>query len=158
MKPRVPFLHCYIDNLQFYCLLLPFALTFLPSYVERCQMFSHNQSRLYLNYCSFSYITHILLQISIINPCNFYFQGDIILLWCSKFCLSLLWKFFIIPVSVLYTVYKHVICWQFLTSLLSLYCGSKYIIPVVSQSGTFSDSSIIALQLFLICMLEAGYT
>ena len=35
-------------------------LIFPPSYVERYQMFSGNQSRLYLNSCSFSCSPHIL--------------------------------------------------------------------------------------------------
>jgi len=48
---------------QFYCSLLPVLLIFLPSYVESCQMFSGNQSRLYLNSCSSSCSPHILLLI-----------------------------------------------------------------------------------------------
>jgi len=41
-------------------------------------------------------------------------------------------------------VVKHVMGQKFLTSLLSPDFGSKYIIPVVSQSGTSSGSSFNA--------------
>jgi hypothetical protein len=62
----------------------------------------------------------------------------------------------IIPVRVLYMVIKHVMGQKFLTSLLSPDFGSKYIIPVVSQSGTFSGSSITALMFFVIFLWAAG--
>ena len=45
---------------QFYCLLPPILLTFLPSYVECCQMPSGNQSRLNLNSCYTSCSSHML--------------------------------------------------------------------------------------------------
>jgi hypothetical protein len=69
------------DNLQFHCLLLPFLLTFLPSYVDCCQMLSGNQSRLCLNSCSFFCSIHILLLLSIINPWNFTSSMTSFLLW-----------------------------------------------------------------------------
>jgi hypothetical protein len=62
----------------------------------------------------------------------------------------------IIPVRVLYMVVKHVMGQKFLTSLLSPDFGSKYIIPVVSQSGTSSSSTIIALTFFVIFLWAAG--
>jgi hypothetical protein len=41
-------------------------------------MLSGNQSRLYLNSCSFSCSPHILPLISLIDPCKLYLQGDIL--------------------------------------------------------------------------------
>jgi len=63
--------------------------------------------------------------------------------FCSSHSLEIL--LVIIPVRVLNTVFKQVIGWYFLTSLLSPNFGSKDVITVVSQSGTFYGSSIIAL-------------
>jgi len=57
-KPCVPFLHFFTDNLQFYCLLLPFLLAFLHNYVERSQMLPGNQFRLHLH--SFPSITSLI--------------------------------------------------------------------------------------------------
>ena len=88
--------HFSIDNLQnLTVLLLPILLTFLPSYVECCQMLSGNQSRLYLNSCSFSCSPHILLLISLIDPCNLYFRGDILFaVLVVSSALPHVWKFF----------------------------------------------------------------
>jgi hypothetical protein len=55
---------------------MPFP--FPSSYAGRSQMLSGNQSSLYLNSCSFSCGRHILPSISLIDPCNLYFHGDII--------------------------------------------------------------------------------
>jgi hypothetical protein len=57
----------------------------------------------------------------------------------------------VIPLRVLYMVVKHVMGRQFLTSMLSSDFGSKYVIPVVCQSGTFSGSSFIEFKFFVIC-------
>jgi hypothetical protein len=62
----------------------------------------------------------------------------------------------IIPVWVLYMVVKHVMGQNILNSLLSPDFDSKYIIPVVSQSGTFSSSSLIALMFFVLFLWAAG--
>ena len=80
---------------QFYCSLLPVLLIFLPSYVECCQMLSVNQSRLYLNSCSSFCYPHILLLISLIDPCTLYFQGDIpFALLVISSALPDVWRFF----------------------------------------------------------------
>jgi hypothetical protein len=73
--------HFSIDSLQNLTILLftpTNAIDFPPSYVECYQILSGNQSRLYLNSCFFSCSPHILPLISLIDPCNLYFQGDIL--------------------------------------------------------------------------------
>jgi len=55
---------------QFYCSLLPILVTFLPSCVQCCQMLSGNQFILNLNTSSFSCKPHVLLLISLVDPCS----------------------------------------------------------------------------------------
>jgi hypothetical protein len=58
---------------QFYCLFLPIPLTFVPSFVQRCQMLSGSQSRLHLNSFFSSRNPHILLLISAVAPHYYYY-------------------------------------------------------------------------------------
>jgi hypothetical protein len=72
--------------------LLPILLT-LPC----CQMHSGNQSRLYLNSCSFSCSPHILLLILLIYPCNVFIQGDIFFaLQVVSSAFPNVWNFFLL--------------------------------------------------------------
>ena len=58
------------------------------------QMFSGNQSKLYLSSCFFSFSPHILPSISLIDPCNLYFQGDILFaLLVVSSALPNVWRF-----------------------------------------------------------------
>jgi hypothetical protein len=73
--------HFSTGNLQNLTILLFTATScihFILSYTERCQMLSGNEYRLYLNSCSSSCSPRILLLMSLIDPCNVYFQGDIL--------------------------------------------------------------------------------
>jgi len=91
-----------LQNLKFYCSLLPILLTFPPNYVERYQMLYGNQFRQYLSSCFFSCSPHILSLISLTDPCNLYFQGDILfaLLLVSS-ALPNVWRFFIIIIIII---------------------------------------------------------
>ena len=71
--------HFSIDNLQNLTILLfvpSSCIHSILSYAERCQMLSGNEHRLYLNSCSSFFSPHILLLMSLIDPCNIYFQDD----------------------------------------------------------------------------------
>jgi len=76
-------------------------------------MLSGNEYRLHLNSCSSSCSPHILLFMSLIDPCNVYFQGDI--LFCSagsKFCSSRVVEILVATqLMVLYMIFKHVMAW-----------------------------------------------
>ena len=91
-----------LQNLTILLSLLPMLLTFPPSYGEHYQMLSGNQSRLYLNSCSFSCSPHILPLISLIDPCNVYFQGDILFaLLVVSSALPNVWRFFWLLLTLL---------------------------------------------------------
>ena len=105
---------------QLYCLLAPILVTLLPSCVQRCQMLSGNQSTLNLNACSFSCRPHVLLVISLVDPCN------VFALLAVRSALPNVWKFLLLLfLLVLHMVVKHVMGQQFLTSLLAPDFGSK---------------------------------
>jgi len=73
--------HFSIDNLQNLTILLftpSNSIDFPPNYMERYQMLSGIQSRLYLSSCFFSCSPHVLSLISFTEPCNHYFQSDIL--------------------------------------------------------------------------------
>ena len=103
-----------IDNLQNLTIFL-FAPTrcigFILSFVERFQILSHNEHRLYWNSCSSSCSPQILLLMPLIDPCNVYFQDDIIFaLLVVRSALPQLWRFF----------------WLlYLWSLLSTWCAGR---------------------------------
>jgi len=90
--------HFSIDNLHNLTILLftpTSCIDFILSYVECCQMLSGNEYRLYLNSCSSSSSPHILLLMSLIDPCKIYFQGDILsALLAVSSALPELWRFF----------------------------------------------------------------
>ena len=158
-KWSVPFLHWQFakpDNFnvyfyQFYWLSYPASETLSNAFWSTIQAI--------LKFLFLLFQPRILLLVSLIDPCTLYFQGDILLAplvvtsALPDVCVEIFLA--IIAVRVLYMVVKHIMGRLFLTSLLSPDLGSKYVIPVVSQSGTLSGSSIV-LKFFVICLWAVG--
>ena len=62
-----------LQNLTILLFTATSCIDFILSYVECCQMLSGNEYRLHLNSCSSSCSPHLLLLMSLTDPCKIYF-------------------------------------------------------------------------------------